>query len=655
MKTLSLVLSLLLSSFLLFGQDKDALILIDDHKVTPEEFMRVYKKNNNEKTISPKSIDEYMELYINFKLKVLEAQRLGYDTLDSFTEELSGYREKLAKPYFENEEVREELVKEAYERTVNEVEVSHIIFPVDKNATVEDTIKAYNEAMEVYNNIMSGEMDFQEAADKYHDGNVNGGRKGYLGYLNAFTTVYPFESAAYNTPVGEISEPIRTQFGYHIVKVHNRRKSPGELRAAHIFKRVNKNEPESAWEEAKIQIDSVYAELENGASFEELAKKHSDDSYTARRGGDVGWFKAGKMVPRFAEAAIDLEEIGDYTEPVRTDYGFHIIKLLDEKPVPTFDEMEEELVKALKKSNRNQLTKEVVVKNLKKDYDYSENTDNLQNFIKNAHGHVLSRQFDSINTDENNVLFTIDEKAFTQADFLEFLKKYRSHNKNNELMFINEAFDKYVGQEIIEIEDQNLEQKYPEFRYLVQEYHDGILLFNLMNDKVWNKAAEDTSGLEIFYEQNKDNYVWDERASISTYKYQDSTLTDELNEAALARARGEINKEELLAQLCDTSQSVPCVSISDSKIEQGQNDLVDAMEWESGAVSEVEKNGEIYAFTVINEILDPMHKKLNEARGLVISDYQNFLEDEWLYDLHNKYDIRINQKLLKKVKKGKYN
>jgi len=645
----------LITACLIAQENKDVLISIDDFNVSAQEFARVYNKNNTTGTMNSKSVDEYLDLYINFKMKVLEAKNLGYDTVASFKEELAGYREKLAQPYLEGVEITEEMIKEAYDRMTQEVEVSHILYGLKKNPLPEDTLELYNKALKTLERIKSGDVSFEEASDEYNDDPYVKNNGGYLGYFSGMTMVQSFEDAAYKTPIGEITGPVGTSFGYHLIKVTNKRPSKGEAKASHIYFKVSQNADSAVWQKTKSKADSVYHLIQSGQqSFSNMVREFSDDRESAKNDGNVGFFKAGKMVPEFAETALAMDSIGQIAKPVRTMFGYHIIKLTDIKPVPEYSEVKDHLKQRLMSGRHEKLNRQKAIRNFKNKYEIVENNELIDELIDTLDRKYLKE--DSFNEVQypKGTIFNIDEKKYTSEDFIAYAKTWTRPYFSQPSLY--EAYGTYLEKEIMEYADSMLEIEYPEFRHLMQEYRDGILLFNIMSDKVWNYASKDTAGLKAFYQENKENYMWDKRADITQYIFADSSLTTNIKQEASDNIAQQVNTGQLVQTYCDTTAKEPCVKVGYHKFEKRQNDKLDQMQWQKGNVSEVFKTEDgQYSIIAINDILEPEIKKLEEARGIIVADYQEVLEKQWVSELKEKYEVTINEKLLKKVKKGKFN
>ena len=456
------------SVFPVFAQNEETILTIDDTKVTKAEFERIYKKNNtnlfNEE--DKKSPRDYLKLFINFKLKVIEAQHLKMDTDSVFIAELAGYRKELAAPYLTDVSYNEQMVHETHERMLKEINASHILFRIPENATREAEQAIYEKALDVRQEILDGK-DFNEAAVEYSQDPSAQSNRGNLNYFTAFQMVSPFENAAFKTKVGEISEPVRTSFGYHLIKVHDIRKNRGEVRVAHIMKMFPDGISEAGKMKLKNEIDSIYTLLQNGADFSETAKKYSDDKRSGQYGGEMPWFTSGRMIPEFAEPAFNIPKPGDCTKPVETQFGYHIIKKLDQRPVKSFEEAKADIENRIKNDPaRSSSSKHVFVEKLKKEYAYSEELKN----IDKLRSLPVDGEFENLDMK----LFTIEGNDYRLESLVNYI-----HEQNINTGNCSKVFDQWVENEITNLENSKLEKKYPEFRYLLQEFHDGILLFNI--------------------------------------------------------------------------------------------------------------------------------------------------------------------------------
>jgi peptidyl-prolyl cis-trans isomerase SurA len=614
------------SSNAIMAQKNDVLITIDKTEITRQEFERIYRKNNQNllEQSDIKSPKDYLEMYVNFKLKVEEAMNLKMDTSKAFREELAGYRKELAAPYLTDMQYDEKLITELYQRMKTEVNASHILLRLPENATAEQEQAVLSKIKSVRKEIMNG-RDFNDAAAEYSEDPSAKSNGGNLGYFTAFQMVTPFENAAFSTAKGEISEPVRSSFGYHLVKVHDIRENQGEIQVSHIMKMFPQGQPDFDKSHLKSEIDSIYQKILEGVDFTEMARKHSDDKRSAAQGGEMPWFSAGRMIPEFAQPAFALKNIGDISQPIETAFGFHIIKKTGQKPVPPLDEVRADIEAQIKRDpERSNSTRKVFIEKLKNEYNFEEVSENIKKI--NAL-HVNE------NSQEDLHLFTFSKKNYFLNDFKKYLQiknittgKYSNH------------FNDWMNAEIIAYEDAHLEEKYPEFRYLMQEYHDGLLLFSIMEEKIWKFAAEDTLGLQNFYEKNRGKFKWEERFKgliITCKNVETREEADKYFEAEMPVQEIEdlLNKEE------------QAIKIESGAWEKGTNSTVDYYVWDGTKPSGFNPD-----LTFIRgNLIPPEPKTLEEARGLYISEYQNFLENNWLKKLHKKYKVKVNKKLLRSI------
>jgi peptidyl-prolyl cis-trans isomerase SurA len=639
--------------------DKKILLTVGDEQVTVKELVDVYKKNNvNNEMIDKKSFEEYVDLYTNFRLKVLEAEQLKMDTSKAFQKELSGYREQLAKPYFTDDKVSEELLLEAYNRKLKDVRANHILIKVNKDATAADSLIAFNKINDLRNRILKGE-DFGKVAMESSDdpsardrdavpnqSPFRPGNKGDLGYFSVFDMVYPFENAAYNTPIGEISKPVRTDFGYHIIKVTEKSDAVGIIEVAHIYVAMTPGSDSAILVEKKDKIDNIHKKIEEGMSFEEAVRQFSEDRGSASRDGKLSKFTSSRIVPEFVQA-VKTMQVGQVTDPIQTMYGFHIIKLISVEKPGTFDEEKEKLKERLAKDVRSKKSEEAVIQKIKKESKFKETKASLVAFIAGLDTTLTEGKFNATSLRASrNTLFTLGKEVYTDGQFASYISKNQSkQEKITPEVYAYKLYDGFVTENCLAYEDSKLETKYPEFASLMQEYRDGILLFDLTDQKVWSKAVKDSTGLVAFHEANKANYVWAERADATVF-----TVTNPDDAAAVKTILSTLNDDAAIVEKFRTD-SIQSVRIQTGKFEKGDNNYVDMTEWKTGLSGElnstVDKN---IVFVNVKAILPPQEKALAEAKGIITSDYQTYLEKQWIEELRSKYPVTVNQEILEKVK-----
>ena len=639
----------LIATASIFAQDKSpALFTIGNEPVSVKEFKYIYEKNNSgeKKLYSEKSLRDYLDLYINFKLKVKAAKAAGMDTSAKFTKEFKNYRSQLAAPYLTDKQVTQKLIDEAYERLKIEVRVSHILITVSPDASPKDTLAAYNKAMEARAKLLKNE-DFAKVAKEYSKDPSAQYNNGDLGYFTAFQMIYPFESAAYNLKKnGDITMPIRTRFGYHIIKLTDKRPYRGEVKVRHIL--INNNDKYTTVEQqnAKNKIDTVYALLKKGESFETLAKKYSDHQQSKDNGGELQWFNSFASYPEeFKDAAFSLKNKGDYSKPLKTTFGWHIVQLIDTKGLQTKKEMEEYIKQKISRDSRSEASREAAIERFKKEDKFKEEKKNLDGFTKMTDTMLLHGKWKmNASADMSKTLFKLNDKAYTQKDFAVWLEKNQAAKRFSSLDYaVHQYFRDYVNHTVISYEDDMLEKKYDDFKNVVNEYREGILLFEITDKLVWSKAMQDSAGLEKFFDAHKDKYVWKDRAEAQIFDLKDEAAVKEAKKmlAAKGKTATEVNSE--LNKINPLNSN-----LKEGTFEKGEVPQLDLAKWQVG-MQDIGKQGDRYYLINIVSLKPAGTKKLSEVRGLAISDYQDYLEKEWLKELRGKYEVKISDSELNKL------
>lgn len=639
---------------LTFAQDDPVLFTVEDTPVHRSEFEYIYSKTNGPTAdFSEKSLKEYLDLYVNFKLKVQKAKEMQLDTIVSLQNELAGYRRQLADSYLIDREVTEKLVREAYERSKQDVDISHILVQLSPNAS-EDAEKA---ALEHANGAIAKlkqKVPFGEVAMEFSQDKSVVKNKGHIGWVTALfpNGFYALETAAYTGKIGEIQGPIRTSAGYHVLVVNDRRPARGEVEVAHILVRAQKS-PDTIKE--RKRIDEAMAKLKEGADWDDVAKEYSDDKISANKGGYLGFFGINRYEKKFEDAAFALENDGDYTRPVQTSIGWHIIKRISKKSDQTFQQMKSRLQNDVKKDERFNLAKEAMVERIKRESNFTENSTALSEFIasleKDSTRSFLTYKWKAPANPSTDELFSFGGSESTSlGDFESYLMRSSRKRQQNVKLGIKGVVEMlyadFVGGKALEYEERQLESKYPEFKSLMREYEEGVLLFEVTKMEVWDKASLDTVGLEKFYNENMKKYQWGERAVVSQYSLveREKQLINQVREFAAANPSGEV-----LGKFNAGDDAALKLTMRSKTYEKGRNEVLDKMKWEVGQLSPVEigKRDKSLNFFKIEEILPPGQKTLKEARGYVVADYQDYLEIEWLKNLKDEYDVKIYQKVLK--------
>ncbi|MFM1744598.1 MAG: hypothetical protein RLZZ630_535 [Bacteroidota bacterium] len=625
------------------------LMTISDEKVPLSEFDRVFRKNNRDSVFTEKAVRDYLDLFINFKLKVKEAEFLRMDTSETFISELAGYRKQLAQPYLTDKEVGEQLIREAYERLNKDVRASHILIKLSQDALPKDTVAVYNRVLKIRDMILKG-ADFNKVArDSSEDPSAkeNGGD---LGYFTGMQMVYPFETAAYTTKTGSLSMPVRTRFGYHIIKVTDSRPAQGELRVAHIMVRLPKEATDSTRAVADAKIKEAMKALAGGMPWDTAVSKYSEDKGSARKGGELPWFGTGKMVPEFEKAAFGLKNVGDYSQVVTTSYGYHIIRLLEKRGVPPFEDKKSELKQLIARDSRNEASKASMVAKIKLQYRFKDITASRDELINSLDSSLMEGEWDLAKAEKfKKNIFTLSDSGstpvvYSQQDFAKYITTHQTKRTGTTIMSIGlSMYDQWVSETCLAFYEARLEKLFPDFRNLMKEYRDGILLFDLTDKMVWSKAVKDTSGLETFYQSNKNNYLWGERCDAVVYSSKDEKTMAEFRKQML---KGKKSADEIMDAISKGNPSP--VSRRDGRFNHGDNEVMENLVWKPG-LSELVQRNNLWYLVDFKQVLPVTPKSLDEARGVITADYQTYLEKEWLQSLRGRYKVDVDESVLQQM------
>lgn len=619
----------------------DIIFSVAGNPVTTEEFIYLYKKNHQNKPgeFTKAKIDEYLELFIDFKLKVQEAKSRGMDTTVAFLKEYNSYRAELRKPYLPDNSLVDSLVHLTYDRMKEEVRASHILIAVRQDPTPADTLTAYNKINDIRKQVLGGE-DFGKLAIQFSQdpsARVNGGD---LGYFSALQMVYPFESAAYNTKVGDVSLPVRTRFGYHLIKVTGRRPAQAEIEVSHIMVRFRDEQDQ---ERAKNTIFTVVEQLQAGVKWEDLCKQYSEDPSTKDQGGRLRPFGTAGMaaVPEFEKAAFGLQKPGDMSDPVKTQYGWHIIRLEKKIPLGSYDVVSATLKNRVTRDERTTLSKQKAQEKLRTRLGFKEN----EGIRQKAYGLIDSTLLKGMWRNSipeniaNEILFTMSAgpadrrvMSYTIRSFARYIMANQKATAGTLRQYVDQLYNSFVESSINEAAEQDIIEHNPTYSYLLKEYYEGILLFEIMEKEVWMKASNDSAGQRKFYDNNLSKYKAGDRAKAVIY----SSVTN----------RGFPALEELV-KAGDERKIQEYIIANQIKMEAGyfrkdEKDVFTRLTWSKGVFS-VENKG-IYYLAWMKEILAPGSMSFEEARPAIISDYQTYMEKLWLDQLKKKYPVKVNEK-----------
>lgn len=651
-----LLLSLVALSTAVFAQKNQGsspvLLKFKKENVTKAEFERVYQKNNGGYEAAAKhtlkQYQEYLDLYINFKRKVFEAEAIGLDKTPEFQSEYNTYKKQLAQPYLAAKDVEDNLIKEAYDRSKLLVNAAHLLLLLDENAAPEDTLSVFNKIQSYRDSIINFGKSFDYMAKTYSQDPSAKDNNGDLGYFSVFEMVYPFESAAFNTPVNQVSKPIRTRFGYHIIIVKDKIANLGTKRCSHIIVRTGDRYSAKDETQAVAKINEIYQQLKNGGDFAELAKQHSDDPGSAAKGGDLG---TTRLRPEMEDKKLKLKQ-GEYTEPFKTEFGWHIMKITEVTPPAAFEASQAELKRKIERDSRSQLGRQALIEKIKKENKYTLNAANWNKFKKNltesfSKGSWTPAEYkDSL--DFKLDLFTLSDPQSksgykkTLKDFVDYYNRAKPRFPKLAVAQASEAaLNNFINESLLSFEEDRLPQKNPDYKALLREYHDGILLFTLMDKKVWKKAVEDSTGLKKYYDANKSNFKADEMLDVREYRTNDEEV---INEVVKLLDEG---KSPRYIDSTINANSPLKIRVTVPVYEKGKNENVAFLfKEQQGFRSKVVKEGDFFKIYVIEKKYPAGIKPFEKAKSECITKYQEYLEKEWLNELAKKYPVKVNQKVM---------
>ena len=637
-----------LSATMSFAQQKkEVLFTIDSKPYYTDEFSRIYNKNIDlVKDESQKDLKQYLELFIGYKLKVNKALKLGLDKNANYITELKSNRTQLAKNYLTDSKVTQELIDEAYSRLQKEVRASHILLIVDENAAPADTLLAYNKCLAIRKRAIAGE-DFGKLAQENSMDTSAKENNGDLGYFSAFRMVYPFESGAFNTKKGEISNPVRSRFGYHLIKVIDLRDNRGEMNVAHIM--IMKPTDPSKEAEAKSKINDIYKKIQQGENFETLAKDFSEDKSSSDKGGALNRFASGQLSSNeFEDIAFSLTKENPLSKPFQSQYGWHIVKFIERFPVKSAKEMQQDLNAKISKDERSRKISNSVNNKLKKEYPAKRNDKIYDAVAKSITAEYTAGTWkipEDKNFDES--FLTIRDKQITARSFLEYVFEQQKSFKDSKLSLKNisdNIYEKFLNEQLNKFADENLESRFSEFANVMEEYKDGLLLFDLMEKEIWEKSKTDTVGLKKFHNLNKEKYVWKNRLDLLIA----SSSKEDVAKNVIQMLKTGKSAEDIKKAL--NTDKVVDIMISEGIYEEG-NAVIPKNVTAKVGVTDVLQNGAYFYVTKVKKILPAGEKTFEEAKGKVINDYQQNLEENWVSELKKEFTVVVNQNVFEKVKR----
>ncbi len=655
---------LLIAAFLVTGwmatsaqnsQDPVVMILGKD-SVTLSEFKNNFLKNNNLNKTSEKELREYIDLFVNFRLKCAEAKELRLDTLPSLQRELRGYRSQAAAPYLTEKSVNEQLVNEALEHLHWDIRASHIMRRISSDASPKDTLAAYTEMMNIRKRILKGEnfndVAFAESDDpsarpRYDkEVMVYSGNKGDLGYFTAFNMIYPFEKAAFNTPVGTVSLPVRSPYGYHLIMVQDRQPAISTWTVSHILITYPENATAKDSAGTKAAAQEAYRAIRNGMDFEAAVKKYCTDEGLTLNGGKMDPFPSGRFEGDFMAPLYKTEE-NEITPPFETRYGWHIVKVIKKEPFVETPGIRGEIRQRINRDTRSDLGPEKLVERLKKEYKFvqapmpkdKKAVSPVEDFYTIDSVLLFKGRWKKDSFHGNREMFRFAYQVVRQSDFAAYIEKnqFPEMRRISVHELINHVYPLFVRRCILDYEEEHLEEKYPEFATLMNEYKDGILLYELSERKVWGRSETDSAGLAQFYETVKDQYMYPVRAEVVSY-----TMGNEKAYRTFCKLMEKGTELETINKKFAKKGQI--ITARKQVLQKGEDKNFDRdCPWEilMQEGNAVITKADEFRYTTVTKLL-PSPKPLDEVRGTIITQYQNLLEKEWVEQLHKDNDIFID-------------
>jgi peptidyl-prolyl cis-trans isomerase SurA len=623
----------------------NALLTVGGSPVDKDELVYLISKGKGTGSqvsgVSREEFEENLELFITYKLKVREAETRGLDQTEEFKMEFESFKETLIHPYLIKNSLEEGELRKTYSRMQEVVRASHILFQFPPNASTEDSLSVLRMALKVKGEIENG-GNINELAVQYSDDPSAKTNKGDLGYFTSLQMVQPFEEAAYTLQPGQVSEPVLTNFGYHIIKVQDRQPNPGQVRVSHILVRFDAADPTQE-ENARRKISDIYAEIQKeNTIWEDIVKTYSEDPATSERGGMLPWFGVGNMVPEFEMGAFSLTEIGEVSPPLKTQFGYHILRLEEKKPIALFEEVEENIRSRILRDSRSGMIQSQVVAIQKARYGYEEN-EVFVNKLAEALNPVAKSEFASAllsQATDQSPLFKLQGKNYLTTDLVKFVEAKEINPKTKGGTF-DSWFNRFVAETLAQTEEKDLAANNKEYQMLLKEYRDGILLFSLMNQEVWEKGITDSVGQVEYFRKNIDRYQWKNRVEAFVVKVLDHT---QLEKARKTFQTSGYNPAIIQSFEADYKANATLAFQTESGIFEYADHPVLSKINPQLSYQEIDVDGQKHLI-MIGQRMPAGPRKFEESRGLVIRDYQGYLDTTLIESLKSKYPIQINSQV----------
>jgi peptidyl-prolyl cis-trans isomerase SurA len=588
--------------------------------------------------MSREEFEENMTLFINYKLKVREAETKGLDQTEEFKMEFESFKENLKAPFLIKNSLEGGELRKAYSRLQEVIKASHILIQFPPNASSEDSISVLKMALKVKSELESGK-DFNNTALEYSDDPSAKQNNGDLGYFTALQMVQPFEDAAYTMKLGEISNPVLTNFGYHIIKVQDRQANPGKVQVSHILVRIDPSNSNGE-DLAKRKINDIYTQIQKKTTvWEDIVSNFSEDPSSSKLAGLLPWFSIGSMIPEFEMAAFMLTEVGEISPPIRTQYGYHILRLENKKPLDSFENLEESIKSRILRDSRSTMIRSQVMAIQKSRYNFGENERTVAT-IRATVNLALKSEFRSLlnsNLLSNLEIFKINDKSFVTLDFLNFVDEEDTAIRTN-LTPIDFWYERFLASELNNTEEKDLATNNEDYKMLLNEYRDGILLFSLMNQEVWQKGIEDSLAQYEYFRKNITKYQWEKRVDAFLVKVFDLSKASE----AKSFLAGKSLNKELISNFEENylKNSPLAFQIEQGLFEYKNHPLLSKVNLDI-PYQELEFNNEL-TLVLLGEKYPAGPKRFEETRGFVIRDFQDYLDEQLIAQIRKKYPVTVN-------------
>lgn len=643
------VFSILAFAALSFQAKAQTILEIGNTKISKDEFIKMYERNSvkGKTNFSEEAVRDYLNYYTVYKMKLKEAEELRLDTFANVKREFENYKNQLVQSYLKDKSVTEKVTKEAYERYKEELEVGHIFISFAING---DAIQFKKRADSIYNQIIQNNITFEEAAKQFSQDNGTKANGGYIGYITTLQTDYLFENKIYTEgKKNAIIKPFKSSVGWHIVKVYDRRPNQGMVEVQQIMIQALQSSGPEKLKAAEEKLAAVINELKKGTSFNQIVAEYSDDNHSKGKNGMLKPFRAGDVDKKIEDAAFALKNVGDISEPIRTEYGYHILRLVKKHPIGTYAEMEQELLRKIENDQRIVDAYHAKNQEVKKSLGFKEDTTVLQAIKESA---KVNKDFYDVTEQDKfkpeAVLFSLGNKKQTARDFVKYIETmYRNRplSPNNSDKIIDDMYGNFTNKFISDERYEKLLAENKDFKETLNIYKEGIIIYDMNQTNIWKKASDDAVGLENFYAKNKDRYIWDPSFDGKVFHTNAKGDADRL----LAKINSGEDPVKAFEALLVDDKNPAALKIQEGRFELQKYNLKPGDLKERKASEVINVNGiyyVIYPYVVYNE---KSQKSLQEAKGFLVSDYQEYLEKEWLASLKKKYPVKVNEQVLKTV------